>query len=394
MRPRSEPPSRPSDRTAGTAAAAALGPAFVAVATAVGVGLVVAFLGVWAAGGAGGSLLSTARATVQVWLVAHGSGITTGGTDVGLVPLGAVAVAVAVVAWSVRRTVDTPVAEPSALVAATAGAHGVVAALLSAVTDSTGASTSMVRAALVAFCVAGTGAAVGYAAAHGVPDLWWPQDRPELRAVVVGASVAAGAVVVCAAVVVAVLLGVRVERAGDLWALLDPGPGGGLALAVVCLLLVPTLVAWTVAALLGPGFVVGSDTSVDLTGSYLGEVPGLPVLAALPSPGEFPGWVFLLALVPVVAAAGAGWWLVRTGRVDTTTSMPRAVSVAAGSGAVGGLALALLARASGGSAGPGRMAEVGPTVWWPLLVGVPVMAAGAAIGATVAHYRGGRAEPR
>lgn len=384
------PTSSAASRAASRAPGSSVWPGFLVAASAAVAGWVLAVLAVWAGGG-GGPSPSTARAASQVWLVAHGTGLETGGVAITVVPWGTVALAVGLLIVATRRVVRDPVAEPAAFAATAAGTYGVLAAVVAAVTSTGDASVPFVRAAFMAFVVAGVGAALGYVVAQGVPDAWWPQDQPELRAVVRGAGTAVVGVLVASLALVVVLLALHVERAGRLWALLDPGFGGGLVLAAACVLLVPTLALWAASALMGPGFRVGSDTSVDLTAANLGEVPGLPVLAALPSPGDLPAWTFLLALVPAIAAVVAGWRLVRRGHVDTGSDFWRGVGVAALAGGVGALALTVLVWLSGGSVGPGRMSEVGPDGLLPLLRVVPVMAVAAAIGAVLAHYRGGRA---
>jgi len=162
-------------------------------------------------------------------------------------------------------------------------------------------------------------------------------------------------------------------------------------LAATCVLLLPTLVLWATSVLLGPGFVFGTDTSVDLTGSHLGAVPGFPPLAALPAPGEFGGWVFLLGLVPLLAGVVAGYRTVPPPRpADDNLLMGRVIHGTA-AGGVAGLLVGLAVAVSGGGIGPGRMADAGPPVLTPLLVAVPVLAMGGALGTVLAHYRGARA---
>ena len=167
--------------------------------------------------------------------------------------------------------------------------------------------------------------------------------------------------------------------------------GGGLALAVMCLLSVPTLVLWATSVLIGPGFVLGTDTSVDLTGSHLGAVPGFPPLAALPAPGEFSGWVFVLGLVPLLAGIVAGFKTDPPVPGDSDSALLHRLGHGAAAGAVAGLVVGLAVAVSGGGIGPGRMADAGPPVLTPLLVAVPVLAMGGALGAVLAHYRGARA---
>jgi len=183
------------------------------------------------------------------------------------------------------------------------------------------------------------------------------------------------------------MFALHANRAGELWTALDPGWGGGLSLVVGCALLVPNLVLWTASVLLGPGFALGTNTSVDLTGAHLGAVPGLPLFAALPGPGVFPGWIFLLGLIPLIAGAVAGW------NVHTADGRPlfERIGLGAAAGAVAGLACGILIAASGGSLGPGRMAVAGPPHVMPALVAVGVLALGGAIGAALGHYRGTRA---
>lgn len=361
--------------------------AFIAGPLAAAAAMAVATLGVVLARGPGGSPISTARTAAQVWLTSIGSGITADGVTITVVPLGAVLVAVLVVAGVVRWTLPEPVDQLPAFVISTAGAHGVVGAIVAAAASTGGVTIHPVRAVAAAFVVGGLGAALGATGKHGGGQaLWFTASHHLRRAVRAAVSGVLALLGVATAIVVLQLL-VHLDRAGDLWALLDPGTGGGIALGLGCLLAIPNLVLWTAAALIGPGFALGTGTSVDLTGSQLGAVPGFPVLAALPSPGQFPGWVFVLGLVPLAAGAVAGW---RTEAGERDDLLRRLVAGLA-AGAVAGFVIGVLVGASGGAIGPGRMMQAGPPALTPLLVAVPVMAMGGGIGAALAHYRGLRA---
>jgi hypothetical protein len=330
--------------------------------------------------------LSLVRTATRTWLVSLGSGLQTGAVSWDLVPVGAVLLAVGAVTFASSWVVRTMPDDVAAYAATTAGTYGVLAGIASAASDSGDVGTSVWRAAFGAFVVGGLGALLTVARRHDASARLWP-DRPEVRSVLRAATVGVAAVLGAATVVTLVLLVRHLERAADLWALLDPGAGGGLALGLACVLAVPTLVLWATSALLGPGFALGTDTSVDLTGAHLGEVPALPVLAALPAPGEFPGWVFVLALVPLAAGMLAGWRLDPGEREELAWQ----VGLAAAAGGVAGLVLGVLVGLSGGSMGPGRMADAGPPMLTPLLVAVPVMAVGGALGGVLSHYRGRRA---
>jgi hypothetical protein len=280
------------------------------------------------------------------------------------------------------------VEELGAFSATTAGALGVIAGIASSATNSGDIHTSVVRAAFGAFAVGGLGAALGAGVRHRSADRLWFTTNRDVRAVIRAAVPGVLAVLGSSAAIVLVLLILHLPRASDLWAALEPGLGGGFALAVICILAVPTLVLWTAAALIGPGFQLGTHTSVDLTGAQLGAVPGLPILAALPSPGAFPGWVIVLNVIPLAAGMLAGWKVDAGEREDILSR----VGLGAAAGAVAGFLLGVLVAISGGAIGPGRMADAGPPTLTPLLVAVPVMALGGALGAALAHYRGTRAK--
>ncbi|MGB9013416.1 MAG: DUF6350 family protein [Aeromicrobium sp.] len=333
------------------------------------------------------SVTSVARTSAQVWLTSIGSGITAGGVTITVVPIGALLVTVLVVAAVVRWVLPDPVDDLPAFVISTAGSHGLVGAVISAVAGTGGVDISPIRAVAAACVVGGVGAGLGAVGRHGGSDALWFTVSDHLRRALRAGLSGVLAMLTAATSLVVLLLLIHLDRAGDLWALLDTGVGGGIALAAGSLLAVPNLVLWTAATLIGPGFALGSDTSVDLTGAQLGAVPGFPVLAALPSPGEFPGWVFLLGLVPLAAGAVAGW------RACTDPSEELRSQIVAGvaAGAAAGFMLGVLIGASGGAIGPGRMEQAGPAALTPLLVAVPVMAVGGGIGAVLAHYRGERA---
>lgn len=347
-------------------------------------GHLVLLVAVWIAGGAD-SAPAALRTASRAWLVVHGSGLDAGAADIRLIPLGATLLAIAVVHLVTRGVAVDPPADASVFTGLAATAYALIAIVACLLAGGDGVAPSVLRAALGGLVVGALGAGSALVAVHGAPP-WWPgrdDVREGARAAVAGVAVVLGV----AAVLVLGLLAWQVQRAGDLWAALQPGAGGGLVLVLATLLSLPTLVLWCASALLGPGFALGTDTSVDLTGSHLGQVPAFPAFAALPPPGEFGGIVFVLALVPVLAGMVVGWRLTR--------ALPEAglldqVKAAAIAGAASGLVLGVLVALSGGAIGPGRMADVGPPVMTPLLVAVPVLAVGAALGAVLAHYRGGR----
>jgi len=161
---------------------------------------------------------------------------------------------------------------------------------------------------------------------------------------------------------VVVLLWVLAGQApsGDVVAALDTDTFGSASIAVAQTALVPNLVVWAVAWLTGTGFSVGAGTHLAPDEVLGGPMPAIPVLGALPhDAGGLLVWApGLVVAVGVLLAV----LLHRTMRERAAWEPLAAVAVAVG---VGALVLGVLAAASGGAAGPGRMAVVGPT---PVLV--------------------------
>lgn len=364
-----------------------LRPAFLTAIMAAVASLALAGIFVVVARGTGDlSFVGFCRGAARTWLVSLGSGLEADGVSLGLVPIGATLLCIAVVAVTASWVVADPVELPG-YAATTAGALGLLAGIASAASNAGDVNTSVIRAAVGAFVVGGIGAAIGAAVRHKAASDLWPTPNADVRAVARASVPGVLTVLAASTMIVLGLMVWHISRAGDLWAVLDPGFGGGIALAVGCVLTVPTLILWTASALVGPGFALGTDTSVDLSGSQLGEVPGLPVLAALPAPGQFAGWVFVLGLIPLIAGMIAGWRLDPGEREDLLTRL----GLGAAAGAFAGFVLGLMIAVSGGAVGPGRMADAGPPLLTPLLVAVPVMALGGALGAILSHYRGSRA---
>ena len=319
---------------------------------------------------AGGSDL---RIPARIWLVAHGSGLVLGEARIGVVPVGATLVVVALTAAIAHRVARAEITDLGGFAGAVGMTIGIAAAVLAAVVSTDNVVVSIPRAAIGGLLVGGVGAALGAGWRHrsqlSVPD--------DVRLVIRGAARALLAVLGASLVLVVLMLGLHGQRAADLWGLLDPSVAGAIVLAVACLLSLPTLVLWTASVLVGPGFTLGTETSVDLTGSYLGAIPGFPTLAAVPTPGAFGPWVLVLGLVLPAAGVWAG--------AQTTR-----VRIGALSGAAAGLVLGVLIGISGGGIGPGRLVDAGPPPVTPAAIAIAILAATGALGSLLAHYRGRR----
>ena len=317
---------------------------------------------------------SDLRVPARLWLVAHGSGIVLGEARIGVVPLGATFVVIALTAAIAHRVARAEITDLGGFAGTVGMTIGIAAAVLAAIVSTDDVVVSIPRAAIGGLLVGGLGAALGAGWRHRSKL----SINPDVGLVIRGASRALLAILGASLVLVVLMLGVHGQRAADMWGLLDPSVGGAVVLAVACLLSLPTLVLWAASVLVGPGFTLGTDTSVDLTGSYLGAIPGFPTLAAVPNPGAFGPWVLVLGLVLPAAGVWAG-------------SLTTRVRIGALSGAVAGVVLGALIAISGGGIGPGRLVDAGPPPVTPAVIAVVILAVTGALGSVLAHYRGRRA---
>ncbi len=327
--------------------------------------LAVPVLLVWATDPRAGSSAGDALRTVgQLWLVAHGAALEIPDGRWTLTPLGLVALPFLLLGWAARRSSRARPATSVRDVVRLAGAAALTCAVLAGAVAAL-SRTDDVRAALIssvvgAYVVTFLATAVGGLRGDRLWRAAWlrlpERGRRLVRLVaVVSAVLAAGG-----ALLAGLSLAVHAGKAGDLAAISDPGPVGGLALLGVGISLVPNAVVWSVAWITGPGFAVGVGTAVGPFGYELGPVPALPLLAALPG-SAVPGWWGLAAVaVPVTAGLAAGYLLQRELPELGTW---RVTAEAALVGPAAGVLWMLLAWLSGGAAGGARLAEVGPSPW-------------------------------
>ena len=162
---------------------------------------------------------------------------------------------------------------------------------------------------------------------------------------------------------------------------------GGVAVTIGQLAILPNIVVWAASWLVGPGFAIGTGSTVSPLATSLGPIPAIPVLGALPEGDLAFGFVGLLAPVVIGFLVAA----VLGPRIAGELRRRELAMVAIGIAITGAAIIGLLAWASAGSAGPGRLIEVGPD---PLAVagGVFVEFAVAAGLGLLASARPGRAD--
>jgi hypothetical protein len=193
---------------------------------------------------------------------------------------------------------------------------------------------------------------------------WPPRLLAASTSALRGGVASVAVIVTVASVLVAILFLANYAGIIALYEGAHAGLLGGVALTVAQLAFIPNLVLWAVSWLVGPGFAIGTGSSVGPFGTTLGPLPGIPVLGGLPSASHLAlGFVGLL--VPVLAGFLAG--IIVRGRLLRVVGGPQGTRwmllTGVGIGVVGGILLALLAWASAGAAGPGRLVDVGPNPW-------------------------------
>lgn len=215
----------------------------------------------------------------------------------------------------------------------------------------------------------------------------WPAHLPEVLGLALrGGTAAVAGVTSAAALAVAALMLTNYADIIALYESAHAGVLGGITLTIGQLAFLPNLVIWAAAWLVGPGFAIGTGSAVSPLGTSLGPLPAIPILGALPT-GDL-AFGFLGLLVPVLCGFLAGV-IIRSHvlRIVGEASRTRWLLVAGvGMAVAGGVVLGLLAWASAGAAGPGRLVDVGPS---PLLVGL-FAALEIGIAATIGLFAGGR----
>lgn len=347
---------------------------------------------------------------VAAWLLAHHCGIVIPGGHVGLAPLGLTLIPL-VSCWlagvRLARNLD-PNAEairsgvgrrrparpaPRALMALVLTYAGLVT-VASALATTASVRPLVPQAFLGATVICTVGSVTG--AAAWVAGGFWPGVRRVvarlrlpmpvtrcLRPVALALVVQLGGAALL--LITAFVLGW--DRVLLLHHALAPGAAGGLVLGLGQLVMVPNLLIWSAAWASGPGFAVGTGTSVMPGHTELGALPAIPLLGALPTPGEGPGLAWLALALPVLAGAAAGWYLLRAapdvlagpnshliprpspgkGRPPLGTGSDgtvRSLLIETGLTALlAGFCWAILGWLSAGPAGPGRLAQIGPSSW-------------------------------
>jgi hypothetical protein len=363
-RPPAGPPARPVSVTVAgiVAALQAAGLGVLAVMVLVLVG--------WATASDSGASASTAvTGGLQAWLVAHLTRLVIPGGGFSLTPLALSAVPFLLLHSATLRAARLAQVTRRrgiiALTSAVTASYAVLATVVALLARTDAVRPLPVSAFLGAALIAAMASGSASVRASGRWLVLWVRVPAVLRAAVPPAAGALAVLLGSGALLLAVMLARHHGQGTELVEGLDAGVGGVLLLMLGSLAYVPNAVLWGTSFAVGPGFAVGEGTSVSVSGADLGAVPSFPLLAALPQgPGTGVGLVMLAA--PILAGALAALLVrrsaARSGALDLGSTRVL-LETSAVVGALTGLACGALTLLSAGSAGPGRMADVGPD-WW------------------------------
>ncbi|TCC35447.1 DUF6350 family protein [Kribbella speibonae] len=335
-------------------------------------------------GGASGAV----RAGASAWLIAHKAGVTIGTGRISIAPLGLTLFFVWCLYRGGKSAARSSAADRTRDLISLAGAFALVYGLgglvVALFTAEGPLKVSPLAAFLGAFSLALVAGLAGIAVESGAAEDLADATPAGLRDAVPAALAAVLTVIAIASLLYGVLLAIHFSRITGMLELLNAGVIGSVVLFAICLMLVPNMVLYVVAFLAGPGFQLGTGTTIAPTGVDVGNLPALPLLAAVPADGATPSYLLVLtAVVPLVAGAVAGLVVVRRGLAERDADAlgwdAFALRGAMAALVAGVIVFALLAL-SGGSAGPGRMSAVGVPAALPA---AGVLAAGMAIGAAI-----------
>ena len=300
-------------------------------------------------------------AIASMWLGVHQVPVSIGGRELGVMPL----LPVLAMVWGTARTTAAATAASGAVrpgasgnaswfvirwvVASALGGPLLIAAIcLAVIHDAASVLTELQTPnALRAFCgvlavhaigaVIGVGWRIGRRILLGSPLPNWLPDA--FRAATAGVLALVG----LSGVVTVGSLVVHWATMHELYSITD-SVFGQFSLTVLSVLYIPNVIVGTAAVAVGSSAHVGLATFSSFT-VFGGDIPALPVLAAVPSPPLGPVWVALL----IVAAASG----VAVGQQCARRPLPLLAAVAklVVAGLVAALAVALLGYAGGGRLG-------------------------------------------
>lgn len=322
----------------------AFGPSLVAVAIIAAVTLVQLVI-------ANSDLTGTLGAVASIWLATHLVPVSIAGQQLGVLPLAPAALMV----WATARgTAQITPARGSGFVirwiigSALGGPLLIAAIALAVVHDAASVITELqtpnaLRAFTGVLVVHGLGALIGVGSKVGQREFAKLTLPVWLTGAVRPALIGMVALLALSCAAVAASLVVHWGTMHELFGITDSF-FGQLSLALLSLLYLPNVVVGAAAIAVGSSAHIGFATFSAFT-VFGGDIPALPILAAVPTPPLGPVWV---ALLIIGAAAG-----VALGQQCARRPLPMstAFSKLAAASVLAAVSLAVLAHAAGGALG-------------------------------------------
>lgn len=167
------------------------------------------------------------------------------------------------------------------------------------------------------------------------------------------------------AISVALLLAVNWLGVIEIYERLQGGIFGGFGVTLAQLAIIPNLIFYVLAWIVGAGFTLGTGSSVSPLGTTLGPIPTIPVFSAIPT-GDLSFGLLALAIPLVVAIVLTAMVKQHAAeaRHNFATPLSAALTIAISIGLVASAEVALLAFATHMSIGPGRMQDIGASPLW------------------------------
>ncbi|MET9629046.1 DUF6350 family protein [Lentzea sp. NPDC006480] len=281
-------------------------------------------------------------AAAPAWLAAHHVPLRFDAGQLGVLPLLPTALLMLLVARTAAGAADRlGLYEPlqaRGVVLSIAGAHAVVGGTIALVMGE-----GVVRATpAVAFfgcaAVSGIAATFGVARRCGLVEIVFDKLDPVALHGLRSGFMALFALISVGAVAVGAGLAISWPTTSGLFASAGPSIGVGLGVFLLCLGYLPNAIIAGFSYVAGAGFSLGG-VEISPMRFVGGDVPPVPLLAAMPESGHV--WSPVVLIVPALIGAFVGWTCRKVS--DRPSSRYRAVLVAAITAAVGCLVLAATA---------------------------------------------------
>jgi hypothetical protein len=168
-----------------------------------------------------------------------------------------------------------------------------------------------------------------------------------------------------ASVVLAILVAVNWLNVIQLYEQLQGGVFGGFGSTLLQLAFLPNLTFFVSTWLAGPGFAIGTASSVSPLGTALGPIPTLPIFGTIPAGDSAIGMIILIlpALIALVVTVAIKKYTAEA-RHNFATPLSSSIAMGLSIGFVAAAEMAILAGITQLAIGPGRMQDVGADPLW------------------------------